>query len=78
MAADPVVRFETAPGVQMQADFTTIRRGQYPLKALVPTLGFSRATFVRFTAREDSETVLSCLSRCRRTGLFVWTTRNKC
>jgi transposase len=58
---DPVVRFETEPGVQMQADFTTIRRGQFPLKALVATLGFSRATFVRFTAREDSETLLSCL-----------------
>ena len=58
---DPVVRFETAPGEQMQADFTTIRRGRSPLKAFVATLGFSRATFVRFTQREDSETLLSCL-----------------
>jgi transposase len=59
--ADPVVRFETAAGEQMQADFTTIRRGRSPLKAFVATLGFSRATFVRFTAREDSETLLACL-----------------
>lgn len=61
MKLDPVVRFETAPGEQMQADFTTIRRGRFPLKAFVATLGFSRATFVRFTEREDSETLLSCL-----------------
>ena len=58
---DPVVRFETAPGEQMQADFTTIRRGRFPLKAFVATLGFSRATFIRFTEREDSDTLLSCL-----------------
>jgi transposase len=58
---DPVVRFETAPGEQMQADFTTIRRGRFPLKAFVATLGFSRATYIRFTEREDSETLLSCL-----------------
>jgi transposase len=58
---DPVVRFETAPGEQLQADFTTIRRGRWPLKAFVATLGFSRATFIRFTEREDSDTLLSCL-----------------
>jgi transposase len=58
---DPVVRFETAAGEQMQADFTTIRRGRSPLKAFVATLGFCRATFVRFTEREDSETLLACL-----------------
>jgi transposase len=50
--ADPVVRFETAPGQQMQADFTTIRRGRDRLLAFVATLGFSRATFVRFTRAE--------------------------
>lgn len=51
--ADPVIRFETAPGLQMQADFTTIRRGRDRLLAFVATLGFSRATFVRFTTSEQ-------------------------
>lgn len=50
----PLIRFETPPGRQMQADFTTIRRGRSPLKAFVATLGYSRASFVRFSAREDS------------------------
>lgn len=58
---EPVVRFETPPGKQMQVDFTTIRRGRDPLKAFVATLGFSRATFVRFCAREDSEAWLTGL-----------------
>lgn len=54
MASDPIVRFETPPGHQLQVDFTTIRRGQAPLKAFVATLGYSRATYVRFSLREDS------------------------
>jgi transposase len=52
--AEPVVRFETPPGKQMQVDFTTVRRGREPLKAFVATLGYSRASFVRFSEREDS------------------------
>lgn len=59
--ADPVVRFETEPGVQMQADFTFIRRGRDPLIALVATLGFSRATYVRFVTSEDAVTLAQCL-----------------
>ena len=59
--AEPVVRFETPPGKQMQADFTVIRRGREPLLALVATLGYSRASFVRFTAREDAVTLCECL-----------------
>jgi transposase len=50
---DPVVRFETAPGQQMQVDFTTIRRGRDRLLGFVATMGFSRATFVRFTTSEQ-------------------------
>ncbi len=39
-ASGTIVRFETAPGKQMQVDFTIIRRGNRPLKAFVATLGF--------------------------------------
>lgn len=52
---EPVVRFETEPGQQLQVDFTTIRRGKDPLKALVATLGYSRASFVRFSQHERQE-----------------------
>lgn len=52
---ETVVRFETEPGVQMQVDFTTIRRGRQTLKAFVATLGFSRASFVRFTQSERQD-----------------------
>jgi transposase len=50
---EPVVRFETPPGKQMQADFTLVRRGRDRLLAFVATLGYSRSTFVRFTRSED-------------------------
>ena len=58
---EPVVRFETPPGVQMQADFTVVRRGRQPLLALVATLGYSRASFVKFTVAEDATTLCSAL-----------------
>jgi transposase len=58
---EPLVRFETEPGEQMQADFIHVRRGRYPLLAFVATLGYSRASFVRFTVAEDTETLCACL-----------------
>ena len=58
---DLVVRFETPPGQQMQADFTHVRRGRRPLIAFVATLGYSRASFVRFTTNETAETLCACL-----------------
>jgi len=56
---EPVRRFETPSGQQMQVDFTTIRRGRQKLKAFVATLGFSRATYVRFSEYERQEDWLS-------------------
>lgn len=52
---EPVVRFETVAGQQLQIDFTTIRRGKRPLKAFVATLGFSRACYVKFFDNERAE-----------------------
>jgi len=52
---DPVVRFETEPGEQMQVDFTIIRRGRNALKAFVATMGFSRGTYVKFSSSENQQ-----------------------
>ena len=64
---EPVVRFETEPGVQMQADFTHVRRGKDPLIAFVATLGYSRAAYVRFTSSEDAATLCACLKEALHT-----------
>jgi len=52
---EAIVRFETEPGQQMQVDFTTIRRGRSKLKGFVATLGYSRASYVRFSEYERQE-----------------------
>ena len=61
--AEPLVRFETEPGQQMQVDFVVLRRGRDRLSAFVATLGFSRHTFVYFVTDERIETVLACMRR---------------
>jgi transposase len=57
---DPVVRFETEPGRQMQCDFVVFRRGADPLYAFTATLGFSRWRWARFTTNEKAETLVAC------------------
>jgi len=54
---DPLVRFETAPGQQMQVDFVVFRRRGERLSAFVATLGYSRMSFVRFVTDETWSTV---------------------
>jgi hypothetical protein len=49
---DPVGRFETKPGEQMQIDWATIGRGAEQLSVLIVTLGWSRTSYVEFW--EDS------------------------
>jgi transposase len=57
---EPLVRFETPPGKQMQADFTYVRRGRDPLLALVATMGYSRASFVKFVASSGEDATTLC------------------
>lgn len=57
---DPVVRFETSPGQQMQCDFVVFRRGTDPLYAFTATLGFSRWRWVRYTGNERADTLVAC------------------
>ena len=57
---DPVVRFETAPGEQMQVDWVEFRKGKNPLYAFCATLGFSRASFVKFVIDMKVETLIVC------------------
>ncbi|HLH72563.1 MAG TPA: IS21 family transposase [Chloroflexota bacterium] len=57
---EPLIRFETEPGRQMQCDFATIRRGRDRLSAFIATLGWSRAAYVEFVIDERLETLLGC------------------
>jgi len=57
---DPVVRFETKSGQQMQVDWGVFRRGKAPLSAFVATLGFSRYSYVEFVTNERFETLKAC------------------
>lgn len=57
---EPVVRFETAPGEQIQVDWVVFRRGKDPLSAFVATLGYSRLAYVEFVDNERLPTLLRC------------------
>ena len=57
---DPVVRFETAPGEQMQVDWIEFRKGKHPLYAFCATLGFSRMSFVEFVTDMKVQTLIGC------------------
>ncbi len=57
---DPVVRFETAPGEQMQVDWVEFRKGRNPLYAFCATLGYSRVSFVKFVTDMKVETLIEC------------------
>jgi len=57
---DPVVRFETEPGQQMQVDWGVFRRGKDPLSAFVASLGWSRHNYVEYVTDERFETLKAC------------------
>ena len=57
---EPVVRFETEPGEQMQVDWVEFRKGRNPLYAFCATLGYSRASFVAFVTDMKVDTLIAC------------------
>jgi transposase len=57
---DPVVRFETAPGDQMQVDWVEFRKGPRPLYAFCATLGYSRVSQVEFVSDMKIQTLIAC------------------
>lgn len=59
-APEPVVRFETEPGHQMQADWATMGHGGDKLKVFIATLGWSRVAYVEFCDDERVETLIRC------------------
>jgi len=60
LPVEPVVRFETKPGRQMQVDWAVIRRGSDPLSVFVAVLGYSRTAYVQFVTNERLETLMAC------------------
>lgn len=55
---DPLVRFETAPGQQLQVDWIEFKRER--LSAFVATLGHSRAAYIEYVTDERIDTLVAC------------------
>jgi len=65
--AEPIVRFETEPGEQLQVDWGVFRCGRDPLSAFVATLGYSRYSYVEFL----TDQTLATFKRCHENA-FEW------
>jgi transposase len=61
--ADPVVRFDTAMGEQLQVDWVELRKGSAPLPAFCATQGLSRSSYVEFVSNIKVETPIACQER---------------
>ncbi|MEO8816844.1 MAG: IS21 family transposase [Paralcaligenes sp.] len=60
---EPLVRFETAMGEQLQVDWVEFRKGAAPLYAFCATLGYSRASYVEFVSDMRVGTLIGCHER---------------
>ncbi len=60
---EPVIRFETEPGEQMQVDWVEFRKGSDPLYAFCATLGYSRVSYVEFVTDMKAQTLIECHQR---------------
>jgi len=57
---DPLVRFETPPGRQMQVDWGSFKLNGQRISLFVATLGWSRFMYCVFVANEQFETLREC------------------
>ena len=55
---EPLIRFETPAGKQMQVDWVEFPKDN--LSAFVATMGYSRASYVEYVDNEKVETLLGC------------------
>ncbi|WP_428743747.1 helix-turn-helix domain-containing protein [Sulfurimonas sp.] len=58
---EPLIRFETKAGQQMQVDWVEFPKDN--LSAFVATMGYSRASYVEYVDNEKVETLLGCHRR---------------
>jgi transposase len=57
---DPIIRFGTEPGEQMQVDWAEFKYGKVKLHAFIAALGYSRFSYVEFTDSEKVENLIAC------------------
>lgn len=66
---EPLVRFETRPGEQMQVDWVEFRKRHDPLHAFCAALGYSRASYVEY-AKHSGFVINLCRYRAKTKGKF--------
>lgn len=77
-ATEPLVRFETEPGHQAQADFAEFTFPWGKRYALLVVLGYSRLLWLRFYQKQDMQTLFAgwmrrspALAACRASFVYA-------
>ena len=63
LPVEPLIRFETAMGEQLQVDWVEFRKGAAPLHAFWVTMDYSRASYVEFVCEMKVATLFGCHER---------------